>query len=727
MAPSVLAPALHKPSGSSPPAEITLASGEITVGRSPECQVVLSHLSVSRRHAVLRANGTTWEIQDLESRYGTFVNGARISRKTIQAGDSVRFGSVPPYCFDGKVLRVAPDAVGMSLHLRDVTVTRPVNGREKVLISSVSLEIPAGGFVGILGPSGAGKTVLMDCLSSNQQPNCGAITFDDERPLSEYEDYYRSKTGVITQEDLVFPELTVEENLQLAARIRFPQSQYQDIPARVEAALSDVDLEEHRRKLVSKLSGGQRKRVSVAIELLSQPRLLLLDEPTSGLDPGRQAMLMETLRRLARRGVTVVCVTHTLDTMNFFDAVIVLGIVNGTSTVAYQGPPKELLSSFAAATQADLFDQLGQLAADRVESATGTLSVDAIAAAPSYGVSPAPRGLTHAASWRTQAAVVCRRSLLGLWRDQSARYLALVQPPILSMLVALSQRDRASVFPHFFLALMAIWLGMTLTVREIVRERPLYRRDRLSGLRPTAYLAGKALFATLVTLTQVMLFVAAFRWIASRMADDGLAAQITHVPASVEFVLFWATALGGAIIGLILSTLSRSERTAVGLLPLVLLPQFLFSRISSGDAMLPWHEPSPFSPIACFRESYQRRYLVPPAERAVFAAAFVLPPKQKDTLTPTLPMIARELRSLASADPQPEAHVRAKAALAALSLLALTRPSTAAVDLRAVDRDGIPASWYGAEVAYLAILLLVYAAFLLAVFIWKEKSWTGVR
>ena len=727
MTPLTVCPAPLKSPAPSQPGDITLAAGPLMVGRSEDCQIVLRHLSVSRRHAVLETNGVAWEVRDLESRYGTFVNGARISRKKLEVGDSVRFGSVPPYRFDGNALRASPDAVGIALRLRDVSVIRRVNGRDKALVSNLHLEIPAGGFIGILGPSGAGKTVLMDCLSSNQPPSQGTITFDDDRPLEDHREYFRSKAGVITQEDIVFPDLTVEENLQLAARIRLPQSHHNDIPSRVQAALNDVDLEEHRRKLVSKLSGGQRKRVSVAIELLSQPRLLLLDEPTSGLDPGRQAMLMETLRRLSRRGVTVVCVTHTLDTMNFFDAVAVLGIVNGVSTVAYQGPPKELLSAFGAATQADLFDQLSQLAADRLEQGTGANAWEVTAAPSSGSAAPACRAAQEAASWRAQAGVVSRRSLLSLWRDKSARYLAMAQPPILSVLIALSQRDRHSVYAHTFLVLMAVWLGMTLTVREFVRERPLYRRDRLAGLRPTAYLAGKILFAMPVTFGQAALFVGVFRWMASLVTDDGLAAEIARVPVMSEFGLFWMTTFGGGILGLILSTLSRSERTAIGLLPLVLLPQFLFSRISSGDAMLPWYEPSPYCPIASFYTSYHEQYQVSLEERLVFAEAFVLPRQKKDDVAPILAKIARELRPSPSPHLHPEAHVTAKTLLATVSLLALTRPATAAIDLRAVDPDGIPPYWFGIEVVYLTSLLLVYAIFLLTTFLWKERCWTGAR
>ena len=699
--------------------QIRLAGQEMKIGRTADCQVTLGHLSVSHQHAVFRKTGQGWEVQDLESRYGTFVNGHRVGRKTLRAGDSVRFGMAPPYRFDGEVLHKASDAVGMALRLDDVTVRRRVGGKDKALISGVKLEIQSGSFVGILGPSGAGKTVLMDCLSSNQPPSGGAIYFDQELPLHDHLDYFRSKTGVITQEDVVFPDLTVEENLRLAAEIRFAESQHGEIPGRIESALNDVDLGEHRGKLVSKLSGGQRKRVSVAIELLSNPRLLLLDEPTSGLDPGRQAMLMETLRRLAQRGVTVVCVTHTLDTMNFFDAVVVLGIVDGTATVVYQGPPKALLPTFGAATQADLFDQLGKLEPRRMEGGTGALE----AAGSGRLAAGARLSGRPAASWWRQTRVVCRRSLLSLWRDRSSRWLAIAQPPVLSVLVALSQGSRPSIFPHFFLVLLAVWLGMTLTVREIVRERNAYRRDRLAGLRPTAFVAGKVLFAMLVLAVQVAFFVAAFRCMAAYAADSTTEQELARVPVLAEFVLLWIDALGGAVFGLILSTLARSERTAVTLLPLALLPQFLFSRISSGDALLPWDKPSPFSPIALFAESYRENYDVPSRERSILAAALVAKPAQRNEVQTGLEMALPPMAD----EPDSPSTVRGHVALATLSLAALTRPGTAAIDLLAAEGDQYHAGWVWAEVAYLVGLTGVYGAVMVGIFIWKERTWTGGR
>jgi ABC-type multidrug transport system ATPase subunit len=337
---------------------ISLTASPVTVGRTDSNTVQMQHASISRTHLkLIKTESGDWELQDLDSRFGTFVNGARVARVVLKPGDSVRIGSSPPYRYNGQALEVSPDGAGMTISLRDVGIIR--DGR--TLIQNINLTIPADSFTGVLGPSGAGKSLMLGTLSSTMVPTGGQVEFDEGMTVKENLDYYRSKIGIVTQDDIVYTDLTVFENLDFAAQIRLPDATPDDRAKRIDFALEAVGLLEHRDKRVGILSGGQRKRVSVAIELLIQPRLLLLDEPTSGLDPGMQARLMEMLRGVSRRGVTVVCTTHTLDTLNFFDQLLVLGLKDHVASVAYFGSPRELLPSFGVHTQMDLFDKLQTL------------------------------------------------------------------------------------------------------------------------------------------------------------------------------------------------------------------------------------------------------------------------------------------------------------------------------------------------------------------------------
>src|SRR5437588_5526795 len=189
------------------------------------------------------------------------------------------------------------------------------------------------------------------------------------------------------------------------------------------------------------------------------------------------------IRGLSRRGVTVVCTTHTLDTLNFFDRLLVLGLKDRIASVAYFGSPRELLPSFGVHTQMDLFDKLqslsGQVPAEQRVAAEAEEEPSTIRKRPRPQIRAAapPPGRERIFQ---QARVVFDRTMLGLKRDKMATFMALAQPPILAILTALAGiHQPKSIGVIFFLVVCAVWLGMTLTVREVVRERKLYIRDRV--------------------------------------------------------------------------------------------------------------------------------------------------------------------------------------------------------------------------------------------------------
>jgi ABC-type multidrug transport system ATPase subunit len=583
--------------------EIPVSAEPVIVGRGPFCSVQISHASVSRRHLSVRRGQGPLEIEDLDSRFGTFVNGTRIRKCFLAEGDTLRFGSSPPYRYDGDRLRAILDGEGLALAIKGLAIRRG----SRTLLSDINLSIQPNAFLGIVGPSGSGKSLLLACLGSTLEPSQGTIDFDAGLPLKDHLDYYRSQIGIVEQDDAIYRELTAEENLISAVRIRIPSLPRAARLARVEAALDAVGLQPHRDKLVSVLSGGQRKRVSVAIELLVRPRLLLLDEPTSGLDPATQAQLMEILRHLARQGVTVICSTHTLDTIHYFDEVIALGSRQGCATIAFVGEPRKLLPAFAVDNQADLFDRLGNL--DAVSGKVADPGAAELKPLPPHGQSNkavAPMRSPRGADIVAQAAAVWSRSITALRRDRLTLTLTLVQPCILACLALLSQCHQSrGVFSLFFLVLSSLWLGLTLTARELVRERALYRRDRLAGLHADAYLAGKTLCALVVVAAQAILI-----WLTARALAGSILVGQESIADNYQSTSIWAAwavllivGFGGALLGFTVSAVARTERAAVTLLPLILIPQMLFSRVAYGDGGQAWSDPSPFNPIAMIHTS----------------------------------------------------------------------------------------------------------------------------
>lgn len=593
---------------------IAVPEGETLIGRSRQCQVVISDASLSRRHARVTRQANRVELEDLDSRFGTFVNTSRIRHRPLERGDIVRFGNSPPYRFDGQELVPDLSRNGLSVSFEEVGIQ---GDQGQWLLRAASVAIAPGEFAGVLGPSGAGKSLLLECLGTLRMPDAGTVRFDGDQQLEGSLEIFRSHLGQVPQDDQVYPWLTVQENLQQAAAIRLAGRPRAERLERVDEVLGHVGLVVHREKRATKLSGGQRKRLSVAVELLREPRLLLLDEPTSGLDPGLQGRLMDLLRRLARRGMTVVCSTHTLDTVNYFDRVIVVGKDEGVGTVAWGGSPDRLLPSFGVRHAWDLYDRLqnleqpqgdsaaarddherGDLGKTKREPASGSSRSEATKLGSVVMTTPA----VDREHRRLQAETIAWRSLLGFQRDRMSLVMSLLQPLVLATLVVLSQYNRGEdIYVHFFLIVSSLWMGMTLSVREIVRERPLYQRDRMAGLHPDAYLFGRTA-ALLVPLgvQVVLLYAIAQGWV-SLWLDESTRQIVREDLLGTSWfravTVLGAAGVGGLFIGLFLSILAGTERAAVAMLPMAILPQFLLSRVASGHAGAGWAAANPFSPI----------------------------------------------------------------------------------------------------------------------------------
>ena len=273
---------------------IPVADAPVLIGRFVGVTIRLPDPTISRRHATVRRAAGEFSVEDHDSRFGTFVNGARVRVATLRPGDQVRFGAVITHRVEPDGLRLDVQAGGMTLEARGLTVSVPRGIGGQPLLAEVSLQIPPDSFTGILGPSGAGKSTLLNCLVGAVVPDRGRLAGDGDFDPAEDLPAYRAMLGYVSQDDVVFPALTVRENLADAARLRLGRGVgAAGIAAAIDQVLNRVDLVEQAGKLTAVLSGGQRKRLSVATELLRRPRLLLLDEPTAGLDPASEAHLME--------------------------------------------------------------------------------------------------------------------------------------------------------------------------------------------------------------------------------------------------------------------------------------------------------------------------------------------------------------------------------------------------------------------------------------------------
>ncbi len=335
-----------------PPVQpIKLGETEMTIGRVQDNRVVLYHPQVSAHHARLVREGGTYRILDLNSTNHVYVNNQLTTNSLLKLGDEMRIG---PYklIYEGNQLTQYDESNFIRVDAHNL---RKSGNNNVTLLNNISITIPPRKFVALVGGSGAGKSTLMDALNGLRPAREGKVLYNGQ-------DYYHNlaafstQIGYVPQDDIVHRDLTVERALYYAAKLRLPRDfTDEQIEQRIKEVLEDVEITQRRKLLVRKLSGGQRKRVSIALELLANPSLFFLDEPTSGLDPGLDRKMMYLLRKLADKGHTIALVTHATNNINTCDYICFLA---QGGRLAYFGPADEAKAYFGKNDFAEIYTSL---------------------------------------------------------------------------------------------------------------------------------------------------------------------------------------------------------------------------------------------------------------------------------------------------------------------------------------------------------------------------------
>jgi ABC transport system ATP-binding/permease protein len=572
--------------------------GPLTIGRASGNDVVVGDLSVSRHHAELRPGGDgAFEIVDLGSRNGTFLNGARVARAKVTSSDLVSVGNAR-FRLDGDRLSEFVDDGDISVTARDLSVRLP-NG--KVLLDDVSLALGPRSFAAIIGPSGAGKSTLLGALTGLRPAGAGSVLYDGRDLYRGYGEL-RQRIGLVPQENLLHPQLSALRALDYAAQLRFPRdTSASERRGRVDEVIEELGMRAHRDTRIAELSGGQQKRVNVALELLTKPSLLFLDEPTSGLDPGLDKSVMQLLRGLTREGRTVIVVTHAVANLDLCDRVVVLA---PGGRLAFFGPPSDGLAQFGADDWADVFQLL---AADggtdwAARFAGGRRSAEGPVEPVARPVSaPAPRPRQRLAQFVT----LVRRYLAILAADRIFLAVLLCVPVVLGLLIRATpaaggldgpaHRNQEVESLLLIVAICACFAGAMSSVRELVKERSIYLRERAVGVSPLAYLASKLVVLGGLSAAQavVMLLIG----LAGRQLPAS--GSLLRTAPLVELVLA-AAALAAAsmALGLLVSAFTGSSEKVMPLLMLAVVVQVLLSggifalHGKAGLAQISWLSPS---------------------------------------------------------------------------------------------------------------------------------------
>ncbi|MFK4264877.1 FHA domain-containing protein [Streptomyces milbemycinicus] len=565
-----------------------LAVGRVMrIGRALENELVVSDLQVSRHHAEFRAlPDGRFEIRDLGSHNGTYVNGQPVRQQIIGPSDIVGVGH-STFRLVGDRLEEFVDTGAVSFSARHLTVT--VDGGKQIL-KDVSFGVPEKSLVAVIGPSGSGKSTLLKALTGYRPANQGDVLYDNRNLYKQFAEL-RQRIGLVPQDDILHKELSVRKALRYAAKLRFPGDTAEaEREARIGEVLRELKLDIHADKKVTSLSGGQRKRVSVALELLTKPSLIFLDEPTSGLDPGMDRDVMQLLRGLADDGRTVLVVTHSVAELAICDKLLVMA---PGGSVAYFGPPEEALNFFGYETWADVFsafenyrdyDWAGRW---RGSQHYQMYAADLDAVAPqSVHVQPPPARMQKPQSWGSQLWTLMRRYVSVIASDKGFMGLMVILPAVLGAVSIVipsdfgltkapkGQFNQDAGTITLILVVGMCFSGAANSVRELIKERVIYERERAVGLSRSAYLMSKVIVLGVITAFQAVI-ICAIGFSTRELPEEGLVLP----PAAELCVSIIAIGFTSMMVGLVISSLVKTAEKTMPLLVMFAIVQVVFTGI----------------------------------------------------------------------------------------------------------------------------------------------------
>jgi ABC-type multidrug transport system ATPase subunit len=553
-------------------------AGSATIGRATDNDIVIQDVLASRHHAFLVPTPLGTEIRDARSVNGTFVNGVRVGSAVLNEGDIVTIGNVDLVFTDGTLVR-RTEAAARTGGLEVNSVHFKVDGKE--LIDNISFTAQPGMLTAIIGGSGAGKTTLLRLIAGYTRPSQGSITFEGHDIHREYA-ILRSRIGMVPQDDVVHRQLTVNQALGYAAELRLPpDTSKRDRLHAVAQVLEELDLTEQADTRVDKLSGGQRKRASVALELITQPSLLLLDEPTTGLDPALDRQVMLMLRQLADAGRTVLVVTHSVSYLDVCDQLLL--VAPGGKT-AFCGPPDAVESAFGTRNWADIFAKVG---ADPDEANRRFMERERRPRRPvPVAVASADLGELPRTDVLRQFSTIARRQVRLVVSDRGYTVFLAVLPFLVGALSLAAKGAKPGLGPaspsapsqpqHILVLLNfgAVFMGTALSIRDLVGERPIFQREQAVGLSTRAYLLAKVcVFAAFATVEAAIATAIA---IAGKGGPTAKALFLGN--SSFElFVTVAATCVVSTILGMVLSTFAQSNEQIMPMLVVTIMSQLVLS------------------------------------------------------------------------------------------------------------------------------------------------------
>jgi ABC-type multidrug transport system ATPase subunit/ABC-type multidrug transport system permease subunit len=590
---------------------VAFAGDSMLIGRDPDCEQPIDNPGISWHHARLARTPEGIFVEDLGSLNGTFVDGIRISgRVQIKPGQEVALGSVRFQLLEGGALQRREYHGNVSIQAVELVVSAPGGAR---LLDPISLTVYPSELVALMGPAGAGKTTFLKALNGYTPPTQGQVLFNGA-DLYQHYDLFRQQMGYVPQDDIVHSQLTVREALYFSTKLRTDLSD-KEIEDRIDKILDSLGILDKKNSLIGSperkvLSGGQRKRVNIAMELISDTPVLFLDEPTSGLSSYDAEGVVELLKQLSREGKTIITTIHqpSIDVFRKFDNLIMISRdPGGCGALAFFGPaypdsiqffqnqtptktapqpvgddhkelsPEMLLTGLASARTPEWCDRFArsQYRKQFIEDRAGQI--------PGQGEQQTSAGRRFGLG---QWFMLVRRNLILKLRDRAQFIILLLQAPLFAVLIGLvfnvikealplttarlNPQEAAQTFAElggniagveFLMVVAAIWFGCNNAARDIVGEWTIYQRERMVNLKLPSYVFSKfAILLSLCVFQCLAMLAIVYYW--CDLKGDFLRTAVVLITAS----------LVGAALGLAISSRTSTTESAIALLPVVLLP-----------------------------------------------------------------------------------------------------------------------------------------------------------
>lgn len=552
---------------------IPIGKDPLTIGRSNKNDVVLKSNNVSRQHAIIQEENGNFVIHNLKSTNGILVNGRGVQYSVVLKNqDEIQILDYR-MIFAEKFLLFKTVAKGVALETRNLHKTV---GKKKVILNHVNCQIESNEFVAIIGGSGAGKTTLMNAMSGFDRDVQGAV-FLNGINLRENFQHFKSIIGYVPQQDIIYENLTLRKMLYYTAKLKMSaDTTKEEINSKIEEVLDMVELKEHENTYIRKMSGGQKKRASIAVELLADPKLFFLDEPTSGLDPGTEKNLMTILSKLSKtKDKTIIMVTHTTQSLDMCDKVIFMG---PGGRLCFVGTAKEALMFFQTDSLVNVYNIIAkdpQFWEQQYEQCVGGENI------------PEPKNEKKSelkerkTSSMRQLLYLSLRYAELIKNDLPKLLLTFLQPVLIGLLLYIVSEDNifdiyeSTKSMLFALSCSGIWMGLFNSIQEICKERVIIKREYMANLKLHIYILSKFIIQAFLGLIQSILLTAVFLTAVGK-THSGIFFDSFYFEA---FLTVWLTVLASMAMGFIVSSLVKTGDKAMAVAPFILIVQLLFSGI----------------------------------------------------------------------------------------------------------------------------------------------------